>query len=285
MSGRQLVVLAAACLVVPSTARAWGPATHRWIEETAVTLLPDPLRCFFERGRDRLADLAVEPDTVRRAREGRVEAVRHFIDLDLYGEPPFASLPRSYRTAIRRFGRRTVTERGTLPWVILADYSALRRELRRGDWGKALSTAGLAGHYLADAFMPLHVTSNHDGRKSGAAGIHETIERDLVDARISAYGDAARVRLEPARRRRFKGASVFAILIDSDRDVPALFQAERQARDAGRPGSAAYLDALDLRLRGILTARVAAATSTLASYWLSAWQQAGEPPGPCAAIR
>ena len=98
-------------LADPAIVFGWGADAHRMINEEAVATLPEPLRAFFAAHRRELSDCAVEPDSVFRARYGRKEAVRHFIDLDLYGQPPFSELPRSYRAAVQRFGRDRVVER------------------------------------------------------------------------------------------------------------------------------------------------------------------------------
>ncbi len=91
----------------PGIVLGWGLATHRAIVEVTIETLPEPLRAYFRAHREELSDWTVEPDTVLKERYGRSEAVKHFIDLDLYGSPPFAGLPRSYSRGGRRFGGRS----------------------------------------------------------------------------------------------------------------------------------------------------------------------------------
>jgi hypothetical protein len=268
---------AAALAAVPRPVSAWGLASHRMIAEQAIETLPDPLRSFFHEHRRELSDLAVEPDTVLRDRDGRKETVRHFIDLDLYGEPPFANLPRSYRAAVERYGEDVVQERGTVPWTIFEFHERLVRELRERDWHGALRSAGLAAHYVADATMPLHATADYDGKQTGSPGIHKAIEHDLVDARLRQYGNRLRGRIVPANAAAYGRDQVFELLFESFASIPELRAAERAARRLGSFSSPPYLESLDDRAGGLIAGRLARAINFLGAFWLSAWQEAGRP--------
>ncbi|MBI2962208.1 MAG: hypothetical protein HYY35_00510 [Deltaproteobacteria bacterium] len=266
-----------AVLLAAPPARGWGFAAHRMIEEEAIETLSEPLRAYFREHREEISDGSIEPDTVLRARDGAREASRHFIDLDLYGAPPFADLPRSYRAAVDRFGRRAVVERGTLPWTIEQKHAELRREMREGRWPQALRTAAHAGHYVADATMPLHAVSNYDGRRTGNAGIHKAVEHDLVDERIARFRTRVRARQRPATAADYGRERVFAVIFESFAAAPELLDADRRARRLGAVGSPAYVESLDDRLGALLAARLARAVDLLGGFWQSAWEEAGRP--------
>jgi hypothetical protein len=267
-------------LAVPSTASAWGFATHRAVIEVAIETLPEPLRGYFRAHRGELTDWVIEPDTVLKKRYGRSETVKHFIDLDLYGAPPFAELPRSYRAAVRRFGRPLVEERGIVPWTIEREHGRLARELRAGDWRAALRTAAYAGHYVADATMPLHAVSDYDGQKSGSPGVHKAVEHDLVDARLDVYRRAMRATMQPASAASYGNDRVFEALTESFTAAPQLLAADREARTAGALASPAYLERLSRKSEKLIAARLARAVELLGALWLSAWDEAGRPPPP-----
>jgi hypothetical protein len=276
--GLAIALLAAAALAAaPLPASAWGLASHRMIAERAIETLPDPLRSFFQEHRRELSDLAVEPDTVLRERDGRKETVRHFIDLDLYGEPPFADLPRSYRAAVERYGEEVVQERGTVPWTIFELHDHLVRELREHDRRSAIRTAGLAAHYVADATMPLHTTADYDGKKSGSPGIHKAIEHDLVDARLGEYVKRLRGKVTPANASGYGRDQVFELLSESYRSISELRAAEREARRLASFQSPGYLEALNVRAGDLIAGRLARAINFLGGFWLSAWEEAGRP--------
>ena len=178
-----------------------------------------------------LSDAAVEPDTVLKRRDGRREAVRHFINLDHYGPPPFRDLPRERRAAEARFGWQTIEREGTLPWSGAAVARRLRDELRRGDLAAARVTAGHLAHYAADATMPLHATENHDGQLTGQRGIHRRFEATLVDGDLDEYTRRA---WKVAARRPIapEGAegALFAALEQSYDRVARVLAADRDAR-------------------------------------------------------
>src|SRR5438094_6081514 len=149
--------------------------------------------------------------------------------------------------------------------------------MRGADWRAALRTAAYAGHYVADATMPVHAISDYDGRKSGSPGIHKAVERGLVDARLGEYMRRVQPTLTPATATAYGQGRVFEVLIESYRAAPELLAADRRARRRGGLGSAAYLDALDQSAGSLLTARLSRAIEFLGAFWLSAWAEAGRP--------
>lgn len=271
-----VVVLA---LLRAAPARAWGFVGHRVIEEQAIETLPEPLRAHFRAHRAEISDASIEPDTVLKQRDGREETVKHFLDLDLYGAPPFEELPRAYADAIARYGEATVRERGVVPWTIERERARLVAAMRAGDWAAARTTAAYLGHYAADATMPLHAVSNYDGRATGNHGIHGAIERDLVDARIGEFLRRLRSKSHPARADAVS-RDPFAVLAESYAAVPSLLAADTAARAAGDVGSPRYVDALDERVGGMLAGRLARAVDLVAALWVSAWDEAGRPAPP-----
>jgi hypothetical protein len=279
-SARAIAALLLAVAALPSRSHAWGLATHRAIEEAAIDTLPEPLRGYFRVHREQISDWSVEPDTVLKERYGREEAVRHFIDLDLYGSPPFASLPRTYSDAVRRFGEDVVKQRGTVPWAIDEMHERMAHELRHGDWRAAGKAGAYGGHYVADATMPLHAVADYDGQKSGSPGVHKAFEHEVVDADLRRIMRQVRPRLRPARASEYDLDTVFAALRESFAAAPQLLAADREARRRGGFGSAEYLAALDDRTRDLTTARLTRAVELCAAFWTSAWMQAGRPNPP-----
>ena len=277
---RVAVPLLLAVLAIPARSHGWGLATHRAVEETAIDTLPEPLRGYFRAHREQISDWSVEPDTVLKERDGREEAVRHFIDLDLYGSPPFASLPRTYAEAVRRYGEDVVKQRGTVPWTIDEKHERMVRELRRGDWRAALQTGAYAGHYIADATMPLHAVSDYDGQKSGSPGVHKAFEHEVVDQQLGSVMQRVRARVGPARAADYDMSRVFAVLHESFAAAPQLLAADRDARRRAGFGSAEYAKRLGDETRDLATARLVRAVGLLGAFWVSAWDEAGRPRPP-----
>jgi hypothetical protein len=79
----------------------WGFFGHRKINRQAVFLLPPEMMVFFKKNIDFLTEHAVDPDKRRYA--SPYEAVRHYIDLDVYGEMPFEHVPRGWTDALIQY--------------------------------------------------------------------------------------------------------------------------------------------------------------------------------------
>lgn len=76
----------------------WGFFGHRLINKMAVFTLPPEMIAGFKPHLEYLSDHAVDPDKRRYATH--FEAVRHYIDLDHWGDNPFDSLPRDWTRAL-----------------------------------------------------------------------------------------------------------------------------------------------------------------------------------------
>jgi hypothetical protein len=76
----------------------WGFFAHKRINRLAVLTLPPEMMVLFKKNIDFISDHAVDPDMRRYST--RLEGSRHFIDLDQYGTPPFANLPRNWSDAL-----------------------------------------------------------------------------------------------------------------------------------------------------------------------------------------
>ena len=266
---RGIGALAACALVlVPGAAGAWGLKAHRWVATRAAEMVGSRCAALVEGHARELADRAVEPDTVLKSRLGRVEKIRHYLDLDDYGPPPFTALPREQARAVARFGRRTVEERGVLPWHAGTLAERLRREIRDRDWRRARVTAGHLAHYAADATMPLHGTNNHDGQRTGQRGLHVRVERKLVEGRLPDYVRHAR---RVGRRRAIAPGTasdaVFAALERGYELVAPILAADRAARRGTRTGSALYYRRLGVDLEEPLARQLGAAAALTAALW------------------
>lgn len=275
MTGRSAAaVLLAVCTLAPLPAHAWGDRTHRFLTRAAVETLPADAAAYFRPHVDSLEGLCLEPDSVMRAREGRQEAIRHFIDLDAHMPAPFTGFPRTYERAVRRFGRRSVERNGVLPWVILRFERQLREAIGAGDSRRAIREAGYLSHYVADSFQPLHLTVNHDGQKTGGDGLHRRYENDLVDARIDRYGAAVLADLPAAKGLPNPRDTVFERMFRTYEVVRAIVHADLAAARSQRRGSSGYDARLDRELRSVTIRQLSDAVETIGSFWLTAWREA-----------
>ena len=80
----------------------WGFYGHRLINETAVFTLPVELIPLYKGNIEFVREHSVDPDKRRHA--SKLEAVRHYIDLDIWGAYPFEEVPRTFEDALLTYG-------------------------------------------------------------------------------------------------------------------------------------------------------------------------------------
>ena len=122
-----LLILGSLLLLVGAAASPqWGFFAHRRINRMAVFTLDVEMMPFFRRHLEYLTEHAVDPDKRRYAT--RHEAVRHYIDIDHWGKPPFDKVPRVWTDALIRYHSLelidgTDTLRLGVDSVLIADFS------------------------------------------------------------------------------------------------------------------------------------------------------------------
>ncbi|MFT6808991.1 MAG: hypothetical protein ACJA01_002223 [Saprospiraceae bacterium] len=80
----------------------WGFYGHRLINRTAVFTLPVELIPLFKSNIDYITEQSVAPDKRRHA--SPLEAIRHYIDIDHWGEEDISTVPRDIAKAMFKYG-------------------------------------------------------------------------------------------------------------------------------------------------------------------------------------
>ncbi len=279
---RLITILVLAGLAMPAPARAWGFAPHRFIMEEAIRRLPPELRPFFEKHRDFVVQHAVDPDTWRTA--GFTEEVpNHFLDFDAapYGPPPHDALPRELDRAIEKFGVDVITQNGRLPWRAQEMSGNLRRSFAtraKSEFGdlNLLEFAAWLTHYVSDSYVPFHAVTNHDGQLTNQHGIHSRWESQLFER----YTARLAVRPGPLAPVADIRALMFGNLLESERLVPQVLQADRAALGPRDTYDEAYFDAFFASMQPLLQQRLGDAITGAASAITAAWDAAGRPAMP-----
>ncbi|MCL5020696.1 MAG: hypothetical protein M1339_03340, partial [Bacteroidetes bacterium] len=163
--GRVLVAL----VLLSNLAFSWGRTGHQIVNGNFVKFLPSSLQLLSGK-----ADYYIQhaSDADNRKRADPTESPKHFIDIDYYPEFASGTLPHSYDTLCAEYGSATVGDKGTLPWAISGSYDSLVAYMENHDWENADRIIADLGHYIGDAFQPLHCTANYDGASTGNDGIH-----------------------------------------------------------------------------------------------------------------
>ena len=164
---------------------AWGFYAHKLINRLAVFSLPPEMIVFYKPNIHFLEDHAVDPDKRRYAVYG--EAPRHYIDLDHYPSDSLDHLAFYWKDAVERFSIDTLMQRGIVPWQIVRVYHQLTRAFMEKDPARILKLSADLGHYIGDANVPLHTTSNYNGQLTGQHGIHGFWESRIPELYASRY--------------------------------------------------------------------------------------------------
>ena len=163
----------------------WGFFAHKRINYQAVFSLPPSMLFFYKHSSLFLTEHAVDPDKRRYILPE--EAARHYIDLDHYPEIQKRQVAFSYYDAIELYTEDTLLRHGTVPWTILLNMKKLEQAFREQHTEHILKYSADLGHYIGDAHVPLHTTSNYNGQLTNQHGIHGLWESRLPELYYENY--------------------------------------------------------------------------------------------------
>lgn len=282
------IVVVILLLMSSSQCFCWGFYAHRQINYYAVFLLPPEMMVLYKPNILFLHEHAVDPDKRRYAI--KEEGPRHYIDLDRYGKHPFDSLPRNWNKAVAKYSEDSLNAHGIAPWWIQQMHHRLTTAFREKNQARILKLSAEIGHYISDAHVPLHACSNHNGQFTGQAGIHgfweSRIPELLAEQQWDFFIGKAEYLVSPGDfiwKRVLESAaaadSVLTIEKELSRTFPAdkRFAFEERNNVIVRQYSAAYTIAYNNRLRNMVERRMRQSVFAIASFWYTAWVNAGQP--------
>lgn len=266
----------------------WGFYGHKKINYHAVFLLPPQMMVFYKKHIDFLSEHSVDPDKRRYA--VAEEGPRHYIDIDHYGSPPYDSLPRRWKDAVEKFTEDSLNRYGIVPWWVPVMQKRLTDAFREKNAARILKLSAELGHYLSDAHVPLHASSNHDGQLSGQKGIHGFWESRLPELLAETdwdffIGKAAYISniSDFTWSRVLESAAAADTVLQAEKLLSARFPPDQKFSFEIRNGkvvrqySLAYTKAYDELLKGMTERRMRGAIHSIASFWYTAWVDAGQP--------
>ena len=275
-------------LFVYQTAFCWGFYAHQKINYYAVFLLPPQMLHFYKQNILFISEHAVDPDKRRYA--VAEEGPRHYIDIDCYGKYPYDSLPRKWDSAVLKFGEDTLNSRGIVPWWLQAMKTRLTNAFKEKHSTKILRLSAEIGHYLADAHVPLHASSNHDGQHTGQKGIHgfweSRIPELLAEKEWSFFiGKAEYIKNPPdfIWKRVLESAAAADTVLKFEKALSQKISPDLRFAFEDRNGivqrqySSAYCKAYNDGLNGMIERRMRQSIYAVASFWYTAWVDAGQP--------
>ena len=173
------ILLSIMYFAMPEKTYPWGFYAHKKINKHAVYTLPPEMFGFFKQHIEYITEHAVDPD--KRSMVSEKEAVRHYIDIDHYGESPFDSVPIFWNDAVEKYSEDTLQKYGINPWYIQLMFYRLTQAFEEKNADDILFLAANIGHYIADATTPLHTTLYYDGKTKEQKGIHSFWETRIPE--------------------------------------------------------------------------------------------------------
>jgi zinc dependent phospholipase C len=266
----------------------WGFYGHKKINNYAVFLLPPQMLVLYKTHIDFISNHAVDPDMRRYALAQ--EGARHYIDIDYYGKYPFDALPRKWNDARDKFSEDSVQKHGIVPWWVQTMLYRLTDAFKEGNQVKILKLSAEIGHYIADAHVPLHANSNHNGQYTNQQGIHgfweSRVPELLADKEWDFFIGKADYIKDPGNfiwQRVLESAAAADTVLRYEKELSEQFPADQKFSFENRNGvltrqySSAFTKAYDLKLKGMVERRMRTAIYSVASFWYTAWVNAGEP--------
>src|SRR5690606_9544526 len=264
----------------------WGFYAHKKINETAVFLLPTEMSAFYKSHITTITERATDAD--KRCYVDTAEASRHYIDLDRYGQEA-DSIPIHWSKAKEKYTERKLLLTGIVPWQIWRSYQSLVQAFTKKDISLIIKHSADIGHYIADAHVPLHTTSNYNGQQTNQVGIHAFWETRLPEMFIPQYdlfiGPAIYIHdpLEQGWEIVKESHALVDSVLNIEKSLSVQFKETERKTYLTRNNqlvlsySDKYANAYHGALNGMVERRLKASILQVASYWYSAWIDAGQP--------
>ncbi|OFY85270.1 MAG: S1/P1 Nuclease [Bacteroidetes bacterium RIFCSPLOWO2_12_FULL_35_15] len=284
-----ILFLALLLFFIPNNqpAYSWGFYAHQKINRMAVFTLPAEMIGFYKKHIEYISQHAVDPDKRRYANPD--EAPRHYIDIDHYGSFPFDSVPKFWKSAIKKYSEDTLKAYGIVPWHIEKMVYRLTEAFKDENLDLILHYSADLGHYIADSHVPLHTTENYNGQMTNQKGIHGFWESRIPEMKSEGYDywigkakyidkpiDAAWNAVKTSH------AAVDSVLrfeaeLNAKYPQDKKYSFENRGATIMKVYSKEYTEDYDKLLNGMVERRMRAAIISIGSLWYTAWINAGKP--------
>ncbi len=281
-----LILLFLMMMYLPSFC--WGFYAHQKINYYACFLLPPEMMVLYKPNINFITEHAVDPDKRRYAVKD--EGPRHYIDIDYYGKYPFEALPHKWSDAVAKFSEDTLQSQGIVPWHIEVMLKRLTAAFKEKNFSKIMKNSTEIGHYIADSHVPLHANSNHNGQFTNQKGIHgfwESRAPELLAEKQWDFmiGKAFYIK-DPNKYiwdRVLESALASDSVLSIEKELTKQFSEDQKYSFEERSGktirqySSAFTIAFNKKLDGMIERRMRLSIQSIASFWYTAWVNAGQP--------
>lgn len=235
-----------------------------------------------------ISEHAVDPDKRRYAVAD--EGARHFIDIDNYGAYPYEALPRKWNDAVTKYSKDSLMANGIVPWHVQVMLQRLTAAFKDKDFARIMKNSADIGHYIADAHVPLHASHNHNGQFTNQKGIHafweSRVPELLAEKEFDFFIGKAAYITDPGNfiwARVLESAKAADSVLTFEKELTHQFAADQKYSFEQRNGvvikqySSAFTIAYNKKLDGMIERRMRQSIFAVASFWYTAWVNAGQP--------
>lgn len=287
---KRLLVKLFLLAIIPISISSWGFLAHKSLQQISIYQLPADLGVFFYANQEYLVTHSIRPDV--RRRDDKTEDPKHYLDMDapVFGPNYRTAIPHDFSAAIKKYSLDTLKNEGLVPWEVNRVYQRLVYSFQHHLKDSVLFYAADLGHYVADSHVPLHTTKNHDGQLTKQKGIHVLWESLVPEEFIRNY---QLNKVSAVSYIKNPQDFIFQILLESHDMLPEVFKTELVIRsemgeakafmEVERGGrklqyyTKDFIRAYGDRLGGSIENRMLLASNRVASFWYSAWKDAGSP--------
>lgn len=185
----------------------------------------------------------------------------------------------------------TFVQHGVLPYHLVRMQNSLSGAMLNGNIDQVLRLSADFGHYIGDAHVPLHTTSNYNGQETDQVGIHAFWETRLpelfADENYDYFVGQAEYIDDPIEFYWNVVEESHALVDDVlmiEKELSKTYPQDQQdcfvERGEGQLQNIPceeYAKTYHEKLDGQVEARLRAAIHTVASAWYTAWVDAGQP--------
>lgn len=177
---------------------------------------------------------------------------------------------------------------GIIPWQINRTYLNLVEAFKTKNIPRIIQLSADIGHYIADAHVPLHTTSNYNGQYTNQIGIHALWETRIPEMFYPTYD----LYIGPAKYISDPVTTIWQIVKESNALVDSVLLLEKQLSQTFKSSeirayvkrndqliktySDTYVQAYHQALNGMVERRFKFSIYYVASFWYSAWVEASD---------
>jgi hypothetical protein len=191
---------------------------------------------------------------------------------------------------VEKYGEDSLLAYGIVPWHIQIMLQHLTSAFKEKNFYGIMKNSAEIGHYVADSHVPLHANTNHNGQYTNQKGIHgfweSRVPELLADREFDFFIGRAEYIKNPAEfiwGRVLESGKEADSVLTFEKELTAEFPADKKYAFEKRNNilirqySSAFTIAFNKKLNGMIERRMRQSIASVASFWYTAWVNAGQP--------